>query len=182
MKRTSIALFVLAGVSSFALAAGAAPTRLTQLQADLTLRPGVGRAGHPAVRPAGLYGAFDGDYNSRTGSLDFSLEYKGLRGSVFRVVIRSRTTGATFAVLCSPCTAALRARAGNEGLPVHRIIGALRLDPDIAFLITHGRAFVEADTTTDPSGEIGGAIYVGPPELPFTGPGTPRVQASPRCC
>ena len=182
MKRMSIALLVLAAVGAFSLAAGAAPNRVAPLAANLALRLGVSQAGHPAVAPRGLYGAFDATYNARSGALVYTLEYKGLRGPAFRVAVRSRTTGAPFAVLCSPCNPVTRARRGNEGLPVSRISGSIRIDPDIGFLITHGRAFVEVDTTAYPSGEIGGPIYKTVPELPFTGPGPPRVQVAPRCC
>src|SRR4051794_19628381 len=137
MKRTSSALLVLMAVGVFSLAASAAPNHVTRLEANLTLRPDVSRVGYPAVGPPNLYGALDGTYNVRTHVLAYSLEYKGLRGSAFRVVARSRATGATFAVLCSPCSPVMRARPGNEGLPVSRISGSAQLDPDIGFLITH---------------------------------------------
>ncbi len=182
MKRTSIALLVLAAVGVFSLAAGAAPNRAAQLAADLTLRPGVSRVGHPAVAPPSVYGALDGTYNARTGALVYTLEYKGLRGSAFRVVVRSRATGATFAVLCSPCSPVIRATRGREGLPVSVISGNVRVDPDVGFLIAHSQSFVEVDTTAYPSGEIGGRIYKKAPELPFTGPGPQPVTETPRCC
>jgi hypothetical protein len=181
MKRTSIALLVLAAAGVLSLTAGAAPNRTT-LTADLRLRIGVGQAGHPAVVPQGLYGAFDGTYNAHTGTLGYSLRYKGLRGPAFRVVLRSRATGATFAVLCRPCNPVPTARPGHDEPPVSRISGSIPIDPDIGFLITHGRAFVQADTTAYPSGEIAGPVFRKEPEPPSTGPGPIKVRGTPRCC
>ena len=182
MKRTStVVLLVLTAVGVFSLAAGAAPNRVARLAADLTLRPGVSQVGHPAVSPPTLYGALDGTYNVRAGTLAYSLRYKGLRGSAFRVAIRSRATGDTFAVLCSPCSPVKRATPAREGLPVSRISGSVRVEPDVGFLITHGRAFVEVDTTAYPSGEIGGPIRTKAPAFPTNGSG-PIVTSEPRCC
>jgi hypothetical protein len=179
MKRISIALLVLAAAGVLSFGAGAAPSRVTSITADLTLRTGVSQAGHPAVVPHGLYGAFDATYNARKGALVYSLRYKGLRGPAFRVALRSRATGATFAVLCSPCNPGPRARPGHEHPPVSGIAGSIRVDPDTGFLVTHGRAFVEADTTAYPSGEIAGPVSKKEPE---PGPGPPVVRGTPRCC
>jgi hypothetical protein len=177
MKRMSIALLVLAAAGALSLTAGAAPNRVARLTADLELRIGVSPAAHRRVRPPRLYGAFDGTYSGYTGTLAYSLRYKALRGPAFRVLLRSRATGATFAVLCSPCSPVTM--PGHEDPPVSRIAGSIRLDPDIGFLITHGRAFVQADTTAYPTGEIAGPVYKEPSS---TGPGPVVVQGSPRCC
>jgi hypothetical protein len=181
MKRTSVALLVLAAVGVFSLAAGAVPKRVTRLEANLTLRPGVSRVDHPAVAPHGLYGMLDGAYDVRTGTLRYTLRYKALRGSPFRVVVRSRATGATFAVLCSPCSPVPAGRSGDRK-PVSSLSGRVQVDPDAGFLITHDRSFVEVDTTAYPSGEIAGPIYEKVPQLPFTGPGPKPVTETPRCC
>jgi CHRD domain-containing protein len=173
MKRTSLTLLLLAAVGASALAAGAAPSRVTRLRADLTLRPGVSRAGHPAVHPAAVYGALDGRYNDATSTFTYTLDYKGLQGTPFRVVIRSRTTGATYAVLCSPCSPVAAGRSG-DGLPVSKIAGSVTVDPDTGFLIAHGRTFVEIDTTAYPAGEIGGRIH-----KPLH---TGGITETPRCC
>jgi hypothetical protein len=174
------------GVGSLAATAGAGRGRITPLTADLTLRPGVGRAGHPAVAPHALYGALDATYNSRAGTLAYTLDYKGLKGPAFRVTVRSRATGSTYAVLCDPCHPVVLAKRGHEGLPVDHLSGRLPVDDDVGFLITHARTFVEVDTTAYPSGEIGAPMLPPPPELPFTGPpatgGTYAPAPYPRCC
>ena len=188
MKTKSIAALVLAtaiGVGALASSAGAGRATFTTVVANLTLQPGVNRGAHHQVSPEDLYGAFAGTYNSGTGTFAWAVKYKGLNGTAFRVVVRSRATGATYAVLCSPCDVVRLPKPGDEGLPVYHLSGRQPIGPDTAFLITHARTFVEVDTTAYPSGEIGAPIYPlirggGGGSLPFTGP--PRNGEFPRCC
>jgi hypothetical protein len=145
---------------------------VTKLQADLVLRPGVPKAGHPQVLE-NLYGGLDATWNSARSTLAYSLAWRGLRGTAFRVEIRSWSTGRTYAVLCAPCNPV----TDRSAVPVSRIHGLLRLDSDIGYLIAHGRTFVEVDTTAYPAGEIGGPIY----QPPTFGPGHGYGE-TPRCC
>lgn len=189
MKIKSVAVLVLAtaiGPAALAANAGAGSARFTTVVANLTLRPGIAGSSHRKVTPPDLYGAFFGTYNSGTGIFTYAVKYKSLKGSATRVVVRSRTTGATFAVLCSPCDVSVLAKPSDDELPVSHLSGKLSINPDTGFLITHGRTFVEVDTTAYPSGEIGAPIYPlirlhgGGGGLPFTGP--PSVGEYPRCC
>jgi hypothetical protein len=188
-----IALSIAVFLAAVAGGAGAGSGRLTRLRADLVLRPDVPRDQHPAVAPHGLYGAFDATYNPGTGRLGYGLRYKGLDGFAFRVEIRSRATGETYAVLCEPCQPALLPKPGHEGLPVSHLSGVVSIDPDTAFLITHERTFVEVDTTAYPSGEIGAPIfevvpvarYAPPPPKSGYGSASPTgalTPETPRCC
>jgi hypothetical protein len=173
MKRMSVALLVLAAVGSFSLSAAAAPNHVTKLLGLLTLRPGVSRTGHPAVTE-GVYGEFVASYNDGSSKLTYTLRYKGLAGTPFRVVVRSRATGADFAVLCSPCSAVSAGTSARDSLPASKIAGQVQIDPDTAFLISSGRAFVEVDTTAYPAGEIGGRIFLRPQ--------SGGITDVPRCC
>jgi hypothetical protein len=196
MKTKWIAALLLAiGLGAVAASAGAGSGRITTLTADLTLRPGVIRSNHPAVAPHGLYGALDATYNSGTARLAYTLDYKGLNGSATRVIVRSRATGATLAVLCNFCHPR-PAGPGHEGLPVSHLAGRVSVDPDVGFLITSARTFVEIDTTAYPSGEIGGPIlppptYTNPVTRPghyhggggpFKPPPTQGGEQTERCC
>jgi len=174
MKTKSLAVLVLSATVILGAAVGGAGARtssVTKLQADLVFRPGVPRAGHPQVLE-GLYGGLDAAWNSARSTFAYSLAWRGLRGTAFRVEIRSRVTGRTYAVLCAPCNPV----ADRSAVPVSRIHGLLRLDPDIGYLIRSGRTFVEIDTTAYPAGEIGGPIY----QAPTFGPG--HYGDVPRCC
>jgi hypothetical protein len=181
MKRKSIALLaVVAALGSLASTAGARSGSITFLSFDLTLRPGVSQAGHPAIAPRGFFGGGDATYNPGTSLFAYSLDYKGLAGSVLRVRIRSRATGAVYATVCDPCHPVSAGR-GHEGLPVSHLGGRVTVDPDAGFLIARGRTFLEVDTTAYPAGEIGGPIL--PPPVfthPVTKPG--GVTETPRCC
>ena len=146
------------------------------LSSDLKLRPGVSHAGHPSANPPGLYGAFDATYYPRTGKLSYDLRWKGLAGSAFRAVIRSRATGAVYAVLCSPCRSTGR-NGSREGLRVHGVEGTVVISRDVAYLAVGAYTFVEVDTTAYPAGEIGGPAYGR-----FVYPGQPVVKSEPRCC
>src|SRR5262245_51595920 len=159
-------------------AVGASPRALfAKLTSDLRLRPGVSRAGHPRVNPPGLYGAFDAVYDRRSGKVRYALRWKGLVGSGFRAVIRSRATGAAYAVLCSPCRAQVKAVRSGEGLPIYEARGAVTVSRDVAYLLVGTHTFLEVDTTAYPSGEIGAPVFG-----EFVYPGPPKVQGEPRCC
>ena len=177
MKTKSfVLLVVVVGTALGVLAAGAGasrPTGYLYVTADLTLRPGVSHGSHPRVKPPGFYGAFDGTYTVRTSRLAYHLEFKGLSGSAFRVVVRSRATGATYAVLCGPCNVRPRAQRGNEGLPVSMVSGTVTVNPDVGYLMSGDRTFVEVDTTAYPAGEIAGQIFAFRP---------PVTRGTPRCC
>jgi hypothetical protein len=177
LKTKSLVLLVVAvGTALGILAAGAGASRpagFFYVTTDLTLRPGVSRSGRPSIRPPGLYGAFDGTYTVRSSRLVYRLEFKGLAGSAFRVVVRSRATGARYAVLCGPCNVRLRAQRGNEGLPVSVVSGTVTMNPDVGYLMDGNRTFVEVDTTAYPAGEIGGQIIGFRP---------PATRSTPRCC
>jgi hypothetical protein len=167
-----VALAVLVG------SAGASPRALfALLSSDLKLRPGVSQVGHPRVIPSGLYGAFDATYHPRTGKLSYDLRWKGLAGSGFRAVVRSRATGFTYAVLCSPCNSIVEADRSREGLPIHEVKGTVVISRDVAYLAVGTYTFVEVDTTAYPSGEIGAPIYG-----LFVYPGRPVTKGEPRCC
>jgi len=177
MKTKLIAVLLLSvtvALGAVAGGAGARISKVTKLEADLTLSPGVPRAGHPAVSPPGLYGGFYATYNSTSHAIVYSLAYRGLRGPVFRVIIRSRSTGRTYAALCTPCRSVVTHREGR--VTVYGINGVARVDADDGFLITSGRAYVELLTSAYPAGEISAPIYV-PPTF---GPNNPGE--TPRCC
>jgi hypothetical protein len=174
--KSLVLLVVVVGTALGVVAAGAGasrPTGFFYVTADLTLRPGVSRSSHPSIRPPGLYGAFDGTYTVRSNRLSYGLEFKGLSGSAFRVVVRSRATGARYAVLCGPCNVRPRTQRGNEGLPVSVLAGTVTLNPDVGYLMEGNRTFVEVDTTAYPAGEIGGQIFGFRP---------PVTRSTPRCC
>ena len=183
--KTKLVLLVAFGalVASAVLvgSAGASQHALLALyQSDLRLRPGVAAAGgHPRVNPPGLYGALDATYYPRTGKLQYDMRWKALRGLAIRLVIRSRETGATYAVLCGPCRVATGG-SGRESLDGHNVSesqGTAHISRDVAYLMVGGYTFLELDTTAFPSGEIG---------APITGlfvyPGHPIVKGEPRCC
>jgi hypothetical protein len=168
----SVVAIVLAGVASSAQAGGG---RISPVSGYLTLRPGVSKAGHPHIgSPA--YGAAGAAYNSTTSQLTYSVSYKALAGSAFRLQIRSRATGRVYATLCAACHST-PAGHGREGLPVSHIGGQVTVDPDVGFLIASGRTFLEIDTTAYPSGEIGGPLLPPPPVTPGYAHGE-----TPRCC
>ena len=176
MKTKSVAMLsvvavMVAGVASSAYGGSG---RTTVLEALLTLRPGVSRSAHHPVED-GVYGSFDATFNSARSTVAYSLYYQGLNGSAFRVLIRSRATGRTLAVLCDSCHP-LPAGRSHAGLPVSHLGGVVRVDPDAGFLTSSGRAFVEIDSTGYPSGEIGGQISVVPPLAPG------ETRETPRCC
>ncbi len=159
-------------LATLAAGAGAAPIRTT-IVADLAPRPGV-------HHQQGV-GALDASYNRNTGRLTYSVKYKNVAGRAFRIVIRSRATGANDVVICDPCNPVYsKARTVTQDgatffYPAYWYVdGAQRVDPDIAFLMEASRTFVEVDTTAYPSGEIGGITGVPGPQR---GPGE-----TPRCC
>ncbi|HEX3456096.1 MAG TPA: CHRD domain-containing protein [Gaiellaceae bacterium] len=166
----ALAITVLA---TLAAGAGAAPIRTT-IVADLAPRAGV-------AHQQGV-GALDASYNRNTGRLTYSVKYKNLVGRAFRIVIRSRATGANYVVICDPCNPVYsKARTVTQDgatffYPAYwHVDGVQRVDPDIAFLMEASRTFVEVDTTAYPHGEIGGPTYEPPPSN-----GLP--QETPRCC
>jgi hypothetical protein len=173
MKTKLLAVLVLSVAVILGAAAGGAGARssgtVTKLQADLVLRSGVPRAGHPQVLE-NLYGGLDATWNSARSTFAYSLAWRGLRGTAFRVEIRSWSTGRTYAVLCAPCHAV----PDRSAVPVSRVHGLVRLDSDAGYLIANGRTFVEVDTTAYPAGEIGGPIH---PSVKYKGYGD-----VPRCC
>ena len=173
MKTKVLAVLVLSVAVILGAAVGRAGARtssVTTLQADLTLKRHVPQAGHPHVD--GLFGGLDATYNSVRATFVYKLAWRGLRGSVIRVRIRSWSTGRTYAVLCAPC----KPKTDRQSLPVSRIHGVAVLDRDFGYLIAHGRPSVEVDTTAYPRGEISGPIYVPQPPQP----GVPTE--TPRCC
>ena len=159
--------------------AGAQRAVLALYSADLTLRPVAAHAGeHPRVNPPGLYGAFDATYFPRTGKLQYDIRWKALDGTGFRVVIRSRQTGATYAVLCGPCNVRSRGNTGTrDSREVSGVRGTTSITRDVAYLMAGGYTFVEVDTTAFPSGEIGAPVFGR-----FFYPGQPAVRGEPRCC
>jgi CHRD domain-containing protein len=174
MKTKLLGALVLAVIVLGTLAAGAAAAPIrTAIVADLQPRPGV--AHHQGV------GGLDASYNRNTGRLTYSIKYKNLVGRAFRIVIRSRATGANYVVICDPCNPVYsKARTVTDGsatlfYPAYwHVDGTQRVDPDIAYLMEASRTFVEVDTTAYPSGEIGG--ITGVPRA-MQGPGE-----TPRCC
>ena len=147
---------------------------------DPTLRPGVAHfGGHPRVNPPGRYGALDATYYPRTGKLQYDMRWKALRGDAIRLVVRSRETGATYAVLCGPCrvTPGQSGRESLDGFKVSEVQGTALISRDVAYLMVGGYTFLELDTTFFPSGEIGGPIYGR-----FIYPGHPVAKGEPRCC
>jgi len=181
--KTKLALLVAFG-ALVALAvqvstAGAQHALFALFTAQGYLRPGVSQAGgHPRVNPPGLYGAFDATYYPRTGKLQYDMRWKALRGSAIRLVVRSRETGAVYAVLCGPCDVTSRGTTGTQD--ARHVSGARGTAPitrDVAYLMAGGYTFVELDTTAFPSGEVGGPIYGR-----FVFPGQPVVKGEPRCC
>lgn len=183
--KTNLVLLLAFGalVASAALAgsAGASPRASFALfQSDPTLRPGVARfGGHPRVNPSGRYGAFDATYYPRTEKIQYDMRWKALRGEAIRLVIRSRETGATYAVLCGPCrvTPGVNGRISIDGFRVSETQGTARLSRDVAYLMAGGYTFLELDTTFFPSGEIGAPIFGR-----FFYPGQHVVKGEPRCC
>jgi hypothetical protein len=171
---TVLVLVVTVALGAVAGGAGARTSKVTVLQADLTLSPGVPRAGHPAA-PGGLYGGLDATYNSSRSTLAFNLAYRGLKGYVFRVVVQSNATRRTYAVLCTPCRSVVTRRAGR--LTVYGIKGVVKVDPDDGFLITSGRSSIVVLTSAYPTGEISAPVYVPPTPQP----GGPPTE-TPRCC
>ncbi len=107
------------------------------------------------------------------------MRWKSLRGSALRLLIRSRATGAVYAVLCGPCRYG-PAESGfdsRDGHPVTEAKGTVSITRDLAYLMVGGYTFLELDTTVFPSGEIGAPIYGR-----FFYPGQPSVKGDPRCC
>jgi hypothetical protein len=181
-----VLLLAFAGLVASALLAGSAGAGAPQhasfadLTSDLTLRPGVARfAGHPRVNPPSLYGAFDATYYPRNGKLQYDMRWKALRGSAIRLVVRSRATGAVYAVVCGPCrvTPGQSGHSSLDGRPVSEAQGTARISRDVAYLMVGGYTFLELDTTVFPSGEIGAPIYGR-----FFYPGSHAVKGDPRCC
>ena len=186
MKKNLVVVVAFAALVGLGVLAGSAGAMLHEralfalYQSDPTLRPGVGRAGgHPRVNPPGLYGAFDATYYPRTGKLQYDMRWKALRGSAIRLVVRSRESGAVYAVLCGPCrvTPAQSGHASRDGRPVSEAQGTALISRDVAYLMAGGYTFLELDTTAFPSGEIGAPIYGR-----FVYPGQPVVKGEPRCC
>ena len=183
MKRKSAVLLFLIALVVVASTASAGTQSVQVVQSDLSLRPGVGQAGHPSGPREHYLGALDGSYNPATSRLFYRLKYKGLAGSVFRVEIRSRATGALYATLCGPCHPASGGH-GREGLPVSKLAGSVSVDPDVGFLITGNRTSVEVDTNAYPAGEIGGPIlrHVAPTSSGGGGGVYKPPPTDPRCC
>jgi hypothetical protein len=184
VKTKLAVLLAFAGLVTPAVLAGGAGAgqhaSFADLTSDLTLRPGVARfGGHPRVNPTGLYGAFDATYYPRNGKLQYVMRWKALRGSALRLVVRSRETGAVYAVLCGPCRfgSAESGYGSRDGRPVTEAKGTTRITRDLAYLMVGGYTFLELDTTVFPSGEIGAPIYGR-----FFYPGQPAVKGDPRCC
>lgn len=177
----AVAFAALVGLGVLAGSAGASPHALLALyQSDPTLRPGVARfGGHPRVDPPGLYGAFDATYYPRTGKLQYDMRWKALRGAAIRLTVRSRQTGAVYAVLCGPCrvTPGQSGRESRDRFRVSEAQGTAPISRDVAYLMAGGYTFLELDTTVFPSGEIGAPIYGR-----FVYPGHPVVKGEPRCC
>lgn len=160
--------------------AGAQHASFALFSSDLVLRPGVSQAGgHPRVNPPGLYGAFDATYQPRTGKVQYDMRWKALRGSAIRLLVRSRDTGATYAVLCGPCrlTPGQSGHESRDGFRVSETQGTASITRDVAYLMAGGYTFLELDTTAFPAGEIGAPIYGR-----FVYPGQPLVKGTPRCC
>ena len=177
----AVALAALVGLGVLVGSAGAGQhADFADITSDLTLRPGVAHfGGHPRVNPAGLYGAFDATYVPRTGKFRYFMRWKALRGSALRLLVRSRQTGAVYAVLCGPCRYG-PAESGfdsRDGHPVTETKGTVTISRDLAYLMVGGYTFLELDTTAFPSGEIGAPIYGR-----FFYPGQPGVKGDPRCC
>jgi hypothetical protein len=174
-------LVVLAALVALAVQVGGASAQhatLALYSADLTLRPVAAHAGgHPRVNPPGLYGAFDATFYPRTGKLQYDIRWKALEGTGFRVVIRSRDTGATYAVLCWRCNVRPRGRMSLDGREVSGVRGTVPISRDVAYLMAGGYTFVEVDTTAFPSGEIGAPV-----SGKFFYPGQAVVKGEPRCC
>ena len=184
MKSKLVVLVAFGALVASALlvgSAGASPHALFAIfQSDPTLRPGVAHfGGHPRVNPPGLYGAFDATYYPRTGKIQYDMRWKALRGFGFRLAVRSRQTGATYAVLCDPCrvTAGGSGRESRDGFKVSEAQGTTPISRDVAYLMAGGYTFLELDTTVFPTGEIGAPIYGR-----FVYPGHPIVKGEPRCC
>jgi hypothetical protein len=173
----SFAVLVLLAVQ--AGSAGAQHAVFALYSSDLTLRPGVAQAGgHPRVNPPGLYGAFDATYYPRSGKLQYDIRWKALEGFGFRVVIRSRETGATYAVLCARCNVRSRGTANTlDSRKASGVQGTAVISRDVAYLMAGGYTFVQVDTTAFPSGEIGGPVYGR-----FYYPRQAVVKGEPRCC
>lgn len=182
MKTKLVVVVVFAALAALAVQVGSAGAQhavFALYTAQGFLRPGVSQAGeHPRVNPPGLYGAFDATYYPRTGKLQYDMRWKALRGSAIRLVIRSRQTGAVYAVLCGPCHVTSRGTTGTQdGRQVSGVKGTAPITRDAAYLMAGGYTFVELDTTAFPSGEVGGPV-----DGQFYYPGEPIVKGEPRCC
>jgi hypothetical protein len=180
VKTKLLVLVAFAALVSLGLQAGSAGAQhavFALFSSDPVLRPGVAQAAeHPRVNPPGLYGAFDATYYPRTGKLRYDMRWKALRGLAIRLAIRSRETGAVYAVLCAPCRVT-PGQSSRDRFPVSEAQGTASISRDVAYLMAGGYTFLELDTTAFPSGEIGAPIYGR-----FFYPGQPAVKGEPRCC